>query len=255
MRPVADVWRRNFPAAPMMTAITSSGTPIAGDRKIVSAMPTTSPTATSGTNQSVSLEGIQLAHTLGSMARNRVGTAIAIAGFATGMLIWFINPPSLSGAGGLVSLALGATAFILASAWLTVRMMGRDAIPEEQFERIVRRSEELARQPRLAREATEFELIVAEAIDRLPPEFQTLLADTPVIVSQRGAESRAYGHYFGDTVAGRRYEHRIVIYQDTLVRDFGWDPEALATQVGRTLRQEITHHLGWNERTVGGLGV
>jgi len=196
-----------------------------------------------------------MAHTLGTMARNRAGSAFAIAAFATGILIWFINPPSLSGAGGLLSLIIGTTAFVYVVAWLTVLLMGRDAMPEEDFERIVRRSEELARQPRLAREATEFELIVAEAIDRLPPEFQTLLADTPVIVSQRGAESRAYGHYFGDTVAGRRYEHRIVIYQDTLVRDFGWDVELLAQQVERTLRHEVAHHLGWNEPGVRGLGL
>ena len=36
------------------------------------------------------------------MARNRAGSAFAIAAFATGILIWFINPPSLSGAGGLL---------------------------------------------------------------------------------------------------------------------------------------------------------
>ena len=189
------------------------------------------------------------------MPRNRASSAFAIAAFVTGILVWFINPPSLSGAGGLASLIIGATAFVYFVAWLTVLLMGRDAMPEEEFERIVERSEELARHPHKAREATEFELIVADAIDRLPPEFQALLEDTPVLVSQRGAESHAYGHYFGDTVAGGRYERRIVIYQDTLVRDFGWDPEVLAQQVERTLRHEIAHHLGWNERGVRGLGL
>src|SRR5437763_16315811 len=140
------------------------------------------------------------------MARNRAGTAFGIAAFATGILIWFVNPPSLSGAGGLASLIVGMSAFVFAVAWLTVLMMGRDAMPEEEFERIVERSEELARQPRKAREATEVELIVADAIERLPPEFQAPLVDTPVVASQRGAESHAYGHYFGDTVAGARSE-------------------------------------------------
>jgi predicted Zn-dependent protease with MMP-like domain len=191
------------------------------------------------------------------MARNRpsAGTALAIAAFATGILIWFINPPSLSGAGGLISLIIGASAFIFVAAWLTVRMMGSDALPEEDFERIVRRSEELARRPKLAREATEFELVVADAIDRLPPEFQKLLEDTAVVVSQRGAEVHAYGRYYGDTVAGGRFEQRIVIYEDTLTRDFGWDHEILAQQVERTLRHELAHHLGWNERGVQGLGL
>jgi len=189
------------------------------------------------------------------MARNGPLTAFAVAAFSTGILVWFINPPSLSGAGGLVSLLLGGSAFVLGTAWVTVLLMGRDALPEEDFERIVRRSEELARQPQLAREATEFEVVVAEAIDRLPEDFQKLLEDTAVIVSQRGAEVHAYGHYFGDSVAGGRYEHRIVIYQDTLTRDFGWDPEVLAAQVERTLRHELAHHLGWGERGVRELGL
>jgi predicted Zn-dependent protease with MMP-like domain len=76
-----------------------------------------------------------------------------------------------------------------------------------------------------------------------------------VIVSQRGYEFRAYGHYYGDSVSGGRYEHRIVIYQDTLVRDFGWDPELLTQQVERTVRHEVAHHLGWNESGVRELGL
>jgi predicted Zn-dependent protease with MMP-like domain len=198
-----------------------------------------------------------LAHTLAFMARNRAGSAIAIAGFVTGMVVWFINPPSLSGAGGLLSLLIGATGFVILTAWLTTRLMGSelDELPEEEFERIVRRSEELARRPQLAQEATEFELIVAEALDRLPAEFQDVLKEVPVIVSQHGHEFHAYGHYYGDSVAGGRYEHRIVIYQDTLVRDFGWDHEVLAAQVERTVRHEVAHHLGWNESGVRGLGL
>jgi predicted Zn-dependent protease with MMP-like domain len=187
----------------------------------------------------------------------RPGSAFAIAAFVTGIVVWFINPPSLSGAGGLASLIIGASAFIYVTAWFTTLLMGSDLdkLPEDEFERIVLRSEELARQPHLAREATEFELIVAEALDRLPPEFQEVLHDVPVIVSQRGHEFHAYGHYYGDSVAGGRYEHRIVIYEDTLVRDFGWEPELLAQQVERTVRHEVAHHLGWNEPGVRGLGL
>lgn len=180
--------------------------------------------------------------------------AAAIAFFVVAMLLWFVNPPSLSGAEGLVSLALGAAALILAAAWATVRLMG-PAIPEEEFERIVRRSEELARSPQLAHEATAFELLVAEAIDELPREFRELLEETPVVVSNRGQEFRAYGHYYGDTIAGGRFERKIVIYQDTLERDFGHDPGLLRAQVERTLRHEIAHHLGWGERGVRGLGL
>jgi predicted Zn-dependent protease with MMP-like domain len=191
------------------------------------------------------------------MPRNRASTAFAIAAFVTGLVVWFVNPPSLSGAGGLASLIIGAAAFIFFTAWLTTLLMGSDLdrLPDEEFERIVLRSEQLAREPERAREATEFELIVADALDRLPAEFQDVLHDVPVIVSQRGHEFGAYGHYYGDSVAGGRYEKRIVIYQDTLVRDFGWDPEVLAQQVERTVRHEVAHHLGWNESGVRGLGL
>ncbi len=100
-----------------------------------------------------------------------------------------------------------------------------------------------------------FETLVVDAIDGLPEEFQEILTRVAVVVSDRGAEVHAYGQYFGDGVARENYEDRIVIYRDTLVRDFGHDPELLAAQVEQTLRHELAHHLGWNERGVGGLGL
>lgn len=106
-----------------------------------------------------------------------------------------------------------------------------------------------------APEPEDFESLVARAIDRLPDEFQEVLAKVAIIVSDLGAEVRAYGQYFGDGVASERYEDRIVIYRDTLERDFGHDRELLASQVERTLRHELAHHLGWNEEGVGGLGL
>ncbi len=106
-----------------------------------------------------------------------------------------------------------------------------------------------------AREPEDFESLVARAIDRLPDEFQEVLAKVAVIVSDLGTEVHAYGQYFGDGVASERYEDRIVIYRDTLERDFGHDRELLASQVERTLRHELAHHLGWNEEGVGGLGL
>jgi predicted Zn-dependent protease with MMP-like domain len=105
------------------------------------------------------------------------------------------------------------------------------------------------------REPDDFESLVTRAIDRLPDEFQAVLAKVAVIVSDLGAEVHAYGQYFGDGVAHERYEDRIVIYRDTLERDFGHDRELLARQVERTLRHELAHHLGWDEEGVGGLGL
>jgi predicted Zn-dependent protease with MMP-like domain len=106
-----------------------------------------------------------------------------------------------------------------------------------------------------AEELDEFESLVVDAIDGLPEEFQEVLARVAVVVSDRGTEVRAYGQYFGDGVARENYEDRIVIYRDTLERDFGHDRALLARQVERTLRHELAHHLGWDERGVGGLGL
>lgn len=100
-----------------------------------------------------------------------------------------------------------------------------------------------------------FDSLVADAIDALPEEFQKVLEKVAVIISDLGTEHHAYGMYYGDGVARERYEDRIVIYRDTLERDFGHDRELLARQIERTLRHELAHHLGWNERGVGGLGL
>jgi predicted Zn-dependent protease with MMP-like domain len=101
----------------------------------------------------------------------------------------------------------------------------------------------------------EFEALVADAIDALPPQFQRVLERVPVVVSDLGAQRHAYGEYFGDGIAAERYEDRIVIYRDTLERDFGHDHRLLARQVERTLRHELAHHLGWDENGVGELGL
>lgn len=186
--------------------------------------------------------------------RGPIKAALA-AGFLVGLLLLFLNPPSLSGAEGMAVIVGGALILLLGTAWGTVALTGRDGMTEPEFERLVRRSEELARRPELRADATEFDLVVAEAIDRLPDDFQRVLDTTPVVVSHRGAENRAYGHYFGDTVARDDYPDRIVVYQDTLERDFGHDADLLRAQVERTLRHELAHHLGWRERGVRELGL
>jgi predicted Zn-dependent protease with MMP-like domain len=175
--------------------------------------------------------------------------------FAVGVLLLLLNPPSLSGAEGLLVVIGGALLLLLGTAWATVALTGRDSMTEPEFERLVRRSEELAGQPLLRSETSEFDLLVAEAIDELPLDFQRLLDDTPVVVSHHGRENRAYGHYFGDTVARDNYPDRIVLYQDTLERDFGHDRDLLRAQVVRTLRHELAHHLGWGEAGVRELGL
>ena len=179
----------------------------------------------------------------------------AAALFVVGLAFVILNPPSLSGAEGLAVFAALALALAGLTAWAFVALSGPDSMPEHEFERLVRRSEELASNPDLRSGATDFDLLVADTIDRLPDEFQRALDQVPVVVSQLGAENRAYGHYFGDTVARDDYPDRIVLYQDTLERDFGWNSDELRAQVERTLRHELAHHLGWHERGVSELGL
>lgn len=127
----------------------------------------------------------------------------------------------------------------------------------EDFELTAKRSELIARDAakRTGRPQTPFEHLVAEAIDELPIEFREALAEIPVVVSDGGVERHAYGLYEGDTIARDYWPDRILIFQDTLERDFGHDVDLLRAQVTRTVRHELAHHLGWDEPGVRDLGL
>ena len=180
--------------------------------------------------------------------------AAAISAFIAGLALLLLNPPSLVGLDEMLALLVGAVAIVLVIAWAIVALIG-DEMPEPEFRRLVDRSEALASLPPPDRPPSEFDELVIEALDDLPERFRELLERTPVVVSNRGREHRAYGHYMGGTVARDIYPDRIVIYQDTLERDFGHDPELLRAQVERTVRHELAHHLGWDEPGVRGLGL
>jgi predicted Zn-dependent protease with MMP-like domain len=76
-----------------------------------------------------------------------------------------------------------------------------------------------------------------------------------VIISDQGRRHRAYGLYQGGTVVRDVTSDRIVIFRDTLLRDFGHDPDELRAQVLRTVRHELAHHLGADELGVRELGL
>jgi predicted Zn-dependent protease with MMP-like domain len=96
---------------------------------------------------------------------------------------------------------------------------------------------------------------VRAALDDLPLEFHRALEHVAVVVSDGGRRRRAYGLYQGDGVARDHFHDRIVIFRDTLVRDFGHDRELLKAQVTRTVRHELAHHLGYGEHGVRGLDL
>ena len=143
----------------------------------------------------------------------------------------------------------------------------REPADEEEFEQLVRRSEALARD-NLAWEPDEdefmeldprnprdFEELVRQALDDLPDLLLKSLDHVAVVISDKGHRHRAYGMYQGDTVARDNYPDRIVIFRDTLLRDFGHDPDELRAQVTRTVRHELAHHLGADELGVRELGL
>ncbi len=107
----------------------------------------------------------------------------------------------------------------------------------------------------------EFEELVRAALDELPTEFQRALENVAIVVSDRGAEDHAYGEYLGSRMHGSSYfggggpPDEILIFRDTLVRDFGADPASLRAKVGQTVRHEVGHYFGFDEAGVRRLGL
>ena len=145
----------------------------------------------------------------------------------------------------------------------------RDPSSEEDFEQVVLRAERLAREG-LATEPEEtefldldpyddddFEELVRDALDELPDLLRNLVENhnVAVVISDGGRRRRAYGLYHGDGATRDDVPDRIVIYRDTLRRDFGHDPEMLRDQVTRTVRHELAHHVGFDELGVRDLGL
>jgi predicted Zn-dependent protease with MMP-like domain len=138
---------------------------------------------------------------------------------------------------------------------------------DDEFEELVRRSERLARDNLAAepdegeflaldpRNPADFEELVREALDDLPDLLLRALEHVAIVISDKGRRNRAYGLYQGDTVARDDVPDRIIIFRDTLLRDFGDDPDELRAQVTRTVRHELAHHLGADELGVRELGL
>jgi predicted Zn-dependent protease with MMP-like domain len=171
----------------------------------------------------------------------------------------------------LEDVALGiivAAALIGVFAFVAVRLAGwRDPESESDFEEIVRHSEELAREG-LAWDPDEndfleldplddddFEELVRDALDDLPDLLRNALTHVAVVISDGGRRERAYGMYQGDGATRGQAHDRIVVFRDTLRRDFGHDPELLREQVVRTVRHELAHHVGFDELGVGRLDL
>jgi predicted Zn-dependent protease with MMP-like domain len=171
----------------------------------------------------------------------------------------------------LEDIALGvivAAALMGSVAFVAVRMAGwRDPESETEFEEVVRQSEALAREGlAVAPEESEFmeldplndsdfEELVRDALDDLPDLLRNALEHVAVVISDGGRRRGAYGLYQGDGATRDDAHDRIVIFRDTLRRDFGHDPDELRDQVTRTVRHELAHHVGFDELGVRDLGL
>jgi predicted Zn-dependent protease with MMP-like domain len=138
---------------------------------------------------------------------------------------------------------------------------------EAEFELVVRRAERLAYE-NLAVDPDElefmeldplhdgdFEELVRDALDELPDLLQNALDHVAVVISDGGRRAHAYGLYQGGGLHRRDHGDRIVIFRDTLRRDFGSDRDSLREQVVRVVRHELAHHVGFDEMGVGELGL
>jgi predicted Zn-dependent protease with MMP-like domain len=174
---------------------------------------------------------------------------------------------------GLAVFAAGAVIIGGVVVLVLIRLAGwRDPVSDDEFDAIVERAERLAAAESWGEEEDyedegndeelfdpydeeDFKALVRSAIDELPLEFHRALEHVAVVVSDGGRRRRLYGLYEGGTVSRDYFHDRIVIFRDTLLRDFGHDVDQLKAQVTRTVRHELAHHLGWDEKGVRGLGL
>jgi predicted Zn-dependent protease with MMP-like domain len=201
-----------------------------------------------------------------------VGLGLLVA-LSLGLVVLVIGQgfSSIGAVRALEDVALGVivAAVLMGSvAFVAVRMAGwRNPESESEFEEIVRYSERLAREGlAVAPEESEFmeldplndgdfEELVRDALDDLPDLLRNALAHVAVVISDGGRRAGAYGLYQGDGATRDNTHDRIVIFRDTLRRDFGRDPELLRDQVTRTVRHELAHHVGFDELGVSRLDL
>jgi predicted Zn-dependent protease with MMP-like domain len=202
----------------------------------------------------------------------RIAAAGLVAFCVAVLVVTILGGLSASFPVRLVQTAACAAAALVVLAFLVGAITGRladyhEPADEDEFEALVRRTESLAREglavdPEEADflaldpwDPDDFETLVREALDDLPDLLIRALDHVAVVISDQGRRHGAYGLYQGDGVARDDHPDRIVIFRDTLRRDFGHDPDELREQVTRTVRHELAHHLGADELGVRELGL
>jgi predicted Zn-dependent protease with MMP-like domain len=192
---------------------------------------------------------------------------------STGLVVLVVSQgfSSIGAVRALEDVALGvvvAAVLMGGVAFVAVHLANwREPESDAEFEEIVRHSEALAREglavaPQEAEfmeldplDDEDFEELVRDALDDLPDLLRNALAHVAVVISDGGRRRGAYGLYQGDGATRDNTHDRIVIFRDTLRRDFGHDPDLLRDQVTRTVRHELAHHVGFDELGVSRLDL
>jgi predicted Zn-dependent protease with MMP-like domain len=211
--------------------------------------------------------------------RGRASGQLRRAGFAAlialslGLIVIVVGQgfSSIGVVGALERVAFGVivvAVVIGGAALVAVRLANwREPESEAEFEALVNQSERLAREGLVVDpdenefleldplNDEDFEELVRDALDDLPDLLRNALAHVAVVISDGGRRRGAYGLYQGGQSRREDTHDRIVIFRDTLRRDFGHDPEELRDQVVRTVRHELAHHVGFDELGVSRLDL
>lgn len=216
---------------------------------------------------------MRVSRSQGASGHARRVALAALVAMALGLVVLVLGQgfSSIGAVRAVEEVAVVAVVAIVLSgavAFVAVRLAKwHDPESEVEFDELIRHSEELAREGLVVDpdEAEfmeldplndeDFEELVRDALDDLPDLLRNALAHVAVVISDGGRARGAYGLYQGATVARDDVHDRIVIFRDTLRRDFGHDPDVLREQVTRTVRHELAHHVGFDELGVSRLDL
>jgi predicted Zn-dependent protease with MMP-like domain len=105
-----------------------------------------------------------------------------------------------------------------------------------------------------------FELLVADALDSLPPELGTAMENVAVVVEDRAEGRSLFGLYQGVPLTKRgpisysgALPDRITLYREEICAVCATEAEVVA-QVRRTVIHEVAHHFGISDPRLEELG-
>ena len=99
--------------------------------------------------------------------------------------------------------------------------------------------------------APDFEQLIQDALDSLPPELRSRLSNVEVVLEDEPPPGQPLlGPYQGVPLTRRTSNYsgalpdKITIYRGPLERLYGHDPQLLSRQIRRVVLHEVAHHFG-----------